>query len=127
MNPALRPQSTSDELTRSLARRFRLLNWAWLVVSIIQAISCLGIVASAWNLHVLHSRWRVPERIVGRSTSVVRMYQNDEAWFLAFLIVNVALGGVIGAVLIVYEFLSIRKQVLDNRHVFLAPPTTPMA
>jgi hypothetical protein len=42
-----------------------------------------------------------------------------------FLIINLVLGGVIGAFLVAYEFLSIRKKVLDNRRVFLSPYTNP--
>jgi hypothetical protein len=98
----------SDHLYRRLARRFRTLNWLWLVLSLVQVVSCVGIIAAAWNLYVLYQRWRVPELLRRGDPAIAGLYRNDEGWFISFLVINLALGGVVGAALIAYEFIWIR-------------------
>lgn len=107
-----------EALARSLATQFRVLNISWIVITVLQVATCAGVVAAAWNAYVLVKRWKVPRLIEARSPSVVAMYENDGAWFVTFLVMNLVLGGVIGAGLIAWEFFFIRAKVLGNRHLF---------
>ena len=118
MEPSRRSYEEAEALGRRLGRRFRMLNWLWVLLSLLQLASCLGAIAAAWNLHVLWSRRKVPRLLEQRSPAVLQMYQNDTGWFLSFLLINVALGGLVGAGLIVYELLLIRGPVLEHRDVF---------
>lgn len=108
----------ADRLARKLARRFRMLNWLWLGLSLLLLTSMVGVVAALWNMYVVYQRWRTPELIERRSPAVLSMYRNDSGWFLTFLLINLVLGGVVGAILIAYEYLFIRAEVRKHRQVF---------
>lgn len=107
-----------ETLVRGLASQFRALNVFWVVLTVLQVVSCAGIVAAAWNAYVLTRRWRVPRLIEARNPAVVGMYQNDMAWLVSFLAINLLLGGVVGAGLILWEVFFIRAKVLENKHLF---------
>jgi hypothetical protein len=111
------PES-ADQLARKLAGRFRLVNVAWVVLSVCLLVSFVGAVAAAWNIYVTTTRWRMAALIEARSPAVLDFYDRDAGWFLTAAIVNLALGGGIGAALVAYEYFFVRKPVLDNRHVF---------
>jgi hypothetical protein len=107
-----------DALVRSLASQFKVMNILWIVLTVIQVFSCAGIICAAWNTYVLVQRWKIPRLIEARNPSIVHMYENNMAWFISFLAINIVLGGVIGAGLIAWELLGIRSKVLQNRHLF---------
>jgi hypothetical protein len=112
------PQRADEALVRSLASQFRAVNVLWIVITVLQVASCAGVFCAAWNVYVLVQRWRIPRLIEARSPAVVRMYEDDIAWFVTFLAMNILLGGVVGAALIAWEFFAIRSKVLANRHLF---------
>jgi hypothetical protein len=109
-------------LVRGLADQFKALNVMWVVLTILQVVSCAGIVAAAWNAYVLSRRWKFPEHILARSPGVVQAYRGDEAWFVSFFMINLLLGGVVGAFLIAWEFFFIRGKILKNAHAFRGLP-----
>ena len=109
-------------LVRGLADQFKALNVMWVVLTILQVVSCAGIVAAAWNAYVLSRRWKFPQTILARSPGVVQAYQGDAAWFVSFFMINLLLGGVVGAFLIAWEFFFIREKVLKNAQVFRGLP-----
>ncbi len=109
-------------LVRSLADQFRALNVMWVVLTILQVLSCAGIVAAAWNAYVLSRRWKFPKFILARSPGVVQAYEGDAAWFVSFFMINLLLGGVVGAFLIAWEFFFIREKILKNAQVFRGLP-----
>lgn len=112
-------EAEADRLVSSLAFQYKILNWSWLILSIILIISCAGIIAGVWNLYVLRGLWKVPQMIRSKSPAVVSIFQ-DGGNLIAFLLINIALGGAVGALLIAYEYFFIRPKVLENRHVFEA-------
>jgi hypothetical protein len=116
--PGPQPPKFDDHLARRLAGRFRLLSFLWIVLSVLLLASAVGAVAAAWNFYVTAQRWRLAGLIERRSPAAVAMYQGDEGWFLTGALVNLALGGGIGAALIAYEYFMIRRPVLANRHIF---------
>jgi hypothetical protein len=109
-------------LVRSLADQFKALNVLWATLTVLQVLSCAGIVAAAWNAYVLSRRWKFPGLILARSPAVVLAYQDDVTWFVIFFAVNVLLGGVVGAGLIAWEFFFIREKILKNAHIFQGLP-----
>ena len=108
----------ADAMARSLAQQFRILNILWIIVTVIQIVSCAGVICAAWNVYVLVQRWKVPRLIEKRDPAVLRLYQNDLGWFITFAALNFVLGGVIGVGLIGWEFFFIRAKVLQNKHIF---------
>jgi hypothetical protein len=109
-------------LVKGLADQFKALNVMWVVLTILQVLSCAGIVAAAWNAYVLSRRWKFPRYILARSPGVVQAYQGDAAWFVSFFMINLLLGGVVGAFLIAWEFFFIREKILRNHHIFSGLP-----
>lgn len=117
MMPTPHSEESANRLARQLARRFRLINILWIVISLLQITTVIGVVIAAWNLYVTYKRWRLPELIASRSPSAVAMFKGNEGWYISFFLINLV-GGVVGAGLIAYEFLFVRGQVLKNRHLF---------
>jgi len=110
--------NTGADLHRA-ASLFAALNWIWLVIGVIQVVSCVAALAGIWNLWVVRQRWDVPRLIRRRSPAVVMMYTDDLPWFAAFFLINLLLGGVVGVLLIAVEFLLVRRSVLRHRAVLL--------
>jgi len=115
-------QDRDAALVRSLADQFKALNVLWATLTVLQVLSCAGIVAAAWNAYVLSRRWKFPGLILSRSPAVVLAYQDDITWFVIFFAINVVLGGVVGAGLIAWEFFFIREKILKNAHIFQGLP-----
>jgi len=115
-------QDRDAALVRSLADQFKALNIMWVTLTVLQVLSCAGIVAAAWNAWVLSRRWKFPSLILARSPVVVLAYRDDVTWFVIFFAVNVLLGGVVGAGLIAWEFFFIREKILRNAHLFQGLP-----
>lgn len=115
--PTPHTEESADRLARQLAGRFKIINITWIIISLFQITTVIGIVVAAWNLYVTYKRWRLPELIAARSPSAVAMFQGNEGWYISFFLINLV-GGVVGAGLIAYEFLFVRGQVLKNRHLF---------
>ena len=108
--------NTRTELHRA-ADLLAILNWMWLVIGVIQVVSCVAALAGIWNLWVVRQRWDMPRQIRRRSPAVVMMYTDDLPWFAAFFLINLLLGGVVGVLLIGVEFLFVRRYVLRHRAV----------
>ena len=105
-------------LAQRLASRFRMLNVAWIILTIMLGLSAVGLIAAAWNFYVFMSRRHIPRLIDERRAAVLGLYHDDIGWFIMFFLINLILGGGIGALLIAYEFFFIRNKVLANRHIF---------
>jgi hypothetical protein len=122
-NPMAYHQQQADErLVRKLAGRFRIVNIAWIVLSILLVGTVVGTIAAAWNIYVISQRWKVPAMIEARDPRVPSLFGNDTGWYVTMLVVNVALGGFVGALLIGYEYFFLRSEVLANRHLFSGLP-----
>lgn len=107
-----------DRRIKKLANRYRAINIGWIVISLLLFGTVVGSIAALWNLYAVYTRWKLPAMIEARDPRVPSIYGNDAGWFITLLIVNVALGGVIGAALIGYEYLFVRREILNNRHLF---------
>jgi hypothetical protein len=113
----------ADRLARKLARRLRLVNVLWIVISLLQLSTVIGAVIAAWNLYVIARRWHLPRLVVSRSPAAVAAFRGNEGWYLTFFLINL-LGGVVGAGLVAYEFLLIRGPLLGNGHLFMRGAAT---
>lgn len=112
------PPESADRLAKKLAGRFKLVNVLWVVLSVCLLVSFVGAVAAAWNLYVTTTRWRMAELIERRSPAAVDFYDGGAGWFLTAALVNLALGGGLGAALVGYEYFFVRRPLLANRHLF---------
>jgi len=110
-------EESAARLARQLSRRFKLVNIAWIVISLLQLSTVIGAVIAAWNFYVIYKRWRLPELIATRSPAAVAMFEGNEGWYITFFLINL-LGGIVGAGLVAFEFVAIRGPVLKNRALF---------
>ena len=91
-------------------------NIIWLVIAIIQICSIICIIAGIWNIIAVSSSWGLPEQIKKRK-KIVPSYYEGIAGLIIMAVVNFFLGGIIGVILIGYDF-YIRSLVLDNKKLF---------
>lgn len=106
----------TDNLFRKLADYERLSGILWILIGVLQVFTFWGAIAGIWNLFAGYSRIKIAPRIRARDRSVPAEF--DGIAQLAILaVINVLLGGVIGIVFVIFDYI-IREKILDNRHLF---------
>lgn len=88
----------------------------WIVLGIIQCLTCVGAIAGAWNIYAATRRFRLAKAIRALDPGVPAAFQ-DAGPLVVMAAVNLILGGVIGVVFVAFDA-YIRSQVLKNAHVF---------
>ena len=86
------------------------------MIAILQILSIILIIAGIWNLIAIISKWKLPKRILERDVFLPSEYESITG-LIIILVVNLLLGGVLGVVLVGFDF-YIRGLVLDNRNLF---------
>lgn len=92
-------------------------NILWLIISIIQILSIICIIAGIWNLVAVICSWKTPKKILHMDKDIPSYYEGVAGLIIA-AIVNFLLGGLIGVILIGFDF-YIRHLVLANKHLFV--------
>lgn len=113
-----------DTTIRRIADYERVSGILWIVLGVLQCISLVGIVAGIWNIVAGISRVRSTSAILARDPGVPAMFEGI-AGLIVIGIVNLLLGGAIGVIFIVFDFV-IRDMVLNNRHLFERKGTPPL-
>ena len=90
---------------------------AWLVIGVIQCLSVAAIAAGIWNIVNAIIRLINLKNIYLRNAGVVAYFDQRKIWIIVMAIVNIVLGGVVGALLALYDW-YIRDLALKNRAVF---------
>lgn len=88
----------------------------WIVLGVLQCLTCVGIVAGAWNIYAATNRFRLARAIRALHPGVPGAFQ-DPGWLVTMAAVNIFLGGVIGVVFVAFDA-YIRSLVLRNAHLF---------
>ncbi len=118
-NPMAFHLNRADErVIRKLARRYRYINIGWIIISLLLFGTVVGSIAAIYNLWAVYTRWKIPAMIQRRDPRVPSIYGQDSGWFLTWALINIVLGGVVGAILIGYEYFFVRREILKNRHLF---------
>ncbi len=94
----------------------RISNIVWLIIAIIQICSIICIIAGVWNIIAVCSSWKLPKKILRQDNDIPSYYEGI-AGLIVIAIVNFLLGGLIGVILVCFDF-YIRGLVLDNRQIF---------
>ena len=89
----------------------------WLVLALIQVCTCYGIFAGIWNICIAVSRFKAISRVKARDPGIPKKAENGLASLILLAFVNLILGGVIGIVLVGFDYF-VRGRILENRHVF---------
>ena len=107
---------SQNETLKKIANFQQISNIIWLVIAILQIISIICIIAGIWNLIAVKTRWNQPKRILERDVFLPSEYESITG-LIIILVVNLLLGGVLGVVLVGFDF-YIRGLVLDNKNLF---------
>lgn len=115
------PNSTQGEgIIQSIRSLEQLSAIVWLCIGILQILvgfmAPFLLIAGIWNIFAAVTRFNLVKAIEARRTSVVAHYQSITP-LVIILIVNLVIGGVLGALWVIVDFV-IRDKVLTNRHLF---------
>jgi hypothetical protein len=114
--------STSEQNTvRQISDYERLSGIFWIVLGILQCLTIFvfyifGPVVGIWNIMAGISHLKRSPRILARDPAIPSEYESLGG-IIAIGIVNLVIGGVIGIVFAILDFV-IRDKVLSNRHAF---------
>ena len=104
------------DILKKISNHQKISNILWLIIAILQICSVSFIIAGIWNLIGTILTWNLPKKIMYQDKEVPSYYEG--IWGLIILaIVNIAIGGLIGAIIIFYDF-YIRNLVLSHRDLF---------
>lgn len=92
-------------------------NVAWLIVGIIQCVLVYTAAAGVWNVVNAIVALRNVKNITAHNPGVVPYFEGRKTWLIVLAVVNVVLGGVIGVVLVLFDWF-VRDFVLRNRSAF---------
>ena len=105
-------------VTKTLSERERLSAIFWLIIGILQCLSCFCIFTGAYNIYVATTRFKQADAVLQPWPGIVQYYDNSQTNIIIGLVVNLVFGGVIGVAASLYDMFAIRDYVLKNRHVF---------
>lgn len=106
-----------NAIAQKIASHQKIANILWLIIAIIQICTVICIIAGVWNLIATIMNWKLPAKILHLDRDIPEYYEGVVG-LVILAIVNFLLGGIIGLLLIIYDF-YIRNLVLENRHIFV--------
>lgn len=112
----VRTEKDAADFVRRVADYQRISAILWLVISIVQICSLVGIIAGLWNLFASLSRFGLVKRIRAREPDVPSEFEGLGG-LIVIGIINFFLGAVVGVAFVGLD-IYIRDQILKNRHVF---------
>lgn len=92
-------------------------NIVWIVVGIIQCVAVYTAAAGVWNIVNVIVALRNAKNITAHNPGVVPYFDQRKVWLIVLAVVNLILGGVVGVVLVLFEW-YVRDFVLRNRSAF---------
>lgn len=93
------------------------LSIAWLVIGAIQCFTLYAAAAGVWNIVNAIVAMRNAKNITAHNPGVVPYFESRKTWLIVLAVVNLILGGVVGIVLVLFEW-HLRDFVLRNRGSF---------
>lgn len=90
---------------------------AWIVIGIVQCAMLYTTAAGVWNVVNAILALRNVKNITAHNPGVVPYFDQRKVWLIVLAVVNLVLGGVVGVVLVLLEWL-LRDYVLRNRSAF---------
>lgn len=88
----------------------------WMIISILQIISVVFILAGIWNLIASLSSFDTEKKILNRDADVPNIFQ-DITQLIIIGFINIVFGGLLGIALVGFDF-WIRSEVLANKDIF---------
>ena len=89
----------------------------WIVIGGFQCLSCVAIIAGAWNIYMGVRSFKSLNAFVPGNRALFESYNNGLTNIIITAVINFFLGGMLPIALSAFEFV-IRDQVLKNKHLF---------
>lgn len=124
-------ESADQTLIRRIHDYQRLSGILWIAIGVLQILSiCVlfifGIptaLVGVWNIFAGISHLKIAPRILARESDIPAQFEDMNS-LIVIGICNLVFGGVIGIIFVILDF-YVRDQILTNRQLFTATPTTP--
>ncbi|WP_276620408.1 hypothetical protein [Syntrophomonas wolfei] len=113
--------SASDQVAARIRKCELISGILWLIIGIVQLVFVWTAAAGVWNIFFSIMRLRSVKSIYAGNPEIVPWYDGRQNWLIAFAIVNLVLGGVVGVFLVAFDW-WVRDFVLKNRAVFEGSP-----
>lgn len=107
-----------QNVTKTLSEREKTAGIIWLVIGILQCLSCVAIICGAWNIYAATTRFKQAQSVLNPWKGIVATYDAWQKNIIIGIVINVLFGGVIGVAGSLYDFLAVRDYVLSNKKVF---------
>lgn len=107
-----------SQVTKTLSEREKISAIIWLVVGIIQCITCAGIICGAWNIYCSVCRFKNSTAVLTPWKGIVESYDKWINMIIVGLVINLILGGIFGVAGSIYDLLAVRDYALKNKQVF---------
>jgi len=104
------------QIARSIADYLTISGIVWLIIGALQIVGLVTIIAGVWNIIVAISRLNASTRVLNFDKNIPRQFESMSGLIIV-LIVNLFLGGIIGVIVVIFDFI-IRDKILSNRHIF---------
>ncbi len=102
----------------TLAGREQIAAIVWLIIGILQICTFIFSIAGAWNIYASITRFRQAKLVKSGYPGLVNSYDKWLPRLIVGLLINLFLGGVIGAAGSLYDIFFVRGYVLDNKQTF---------
>lgn len=112
----------SDEHTiRRINDYLRISGILWIILGVLQIASICafwlpGPLIGAWNMYAGFTNLKAADRVLARDATIPQQFEGI-AGLILIAVFNLVLGGVIGILFVVLDFLA-RDKILSNRHLF---------
>jgi hypothetical protein len=114
--------STEERVADRIRKYETISGILWLIIGAVQLVLVWTAAAGVWNIINAIMRLRSVKSIYAGNPAIVPWYDSRRNWLIAFAIVNLVLGGVIGVFLVAFDW-WMRDYVLRNRAVFEGSPS----
>ncbi len=107
-----------QNVTKNLSEREKTSAIIWLIIGILQCLSFVAIIAGAWNIYSAYTRFQQSKAVLEPWKGIVNTYDKWMTNIIISLVINLIVGGVVGALGALYDMFMVRQYVLDNKAVF---------
>ncbi len=107
-----------QSVCKTVSEREKISAIIWLIIGILQCLSCAGIVAGAWNIYAAYTSFKRSTAVLQPWPGIVDTYEKSMTTIIISLVINLILGGVVGVAGALYDMFAIRQYVLENKEVF---------